>query len=150
MTLNGVRTALAGVLATVPGIGRVHDYLRVVLNESERKDFLLSGGRLHSWMVTLSDDEPYRENRAPSNCARADVVLSVHGYYAVADLDASEKAFTTVLDAALATLRENKSLSGTVIEAGPAAVREFGHRMYANVACHYVRLDVPIRAQVEG
>lgn len=150
MTLNGVRTALAGVLATVPGIGRVHDYLRAITHETTRTDFLMSGGRLHAWMVTLSDDEPYRENRAPSNCARADVVLSVYGWYALADADASEKAFATVLQAALDTLRENKTLGGTVIEAGPAAVREFGHRMYANVACHYVRLDVPIRAQVEG
>lgn len=146
--LTDTRTALAAVLATTPGIGRVHDYFRLVTHDEDVVTLLHSGGRVHAWFVTLADDEVYSEDRKPGGCARVRLRFQVHGYYAVADADASEKAFTTVVQAVLDTLRTDRTLGGVVIEAGPASVKEFGHRTFVNVLCHYARVELGLWAQV--
>lgn len=147
--LADVRAALAALLAGVTGIGQVHDYFRLVTDEVTAKARFVTGGRLHAWMVTLADDEAYEEALATgARCRRIRARFAVHGYYAVDDADASEKAFETVLQAVIDALREDHTLGGVVIVAMPPRVREFTHRTFATVLCHYTRIELDVHAEV--
>ncbi len=142
------RAALAALLGGVSGIGQVHDYFRLTAHDADTLRLFTSGGRLHCWFVSLSDDEPYEEELRPARCRRARIKFDLHGYYAVDDAAASEKAFTSVLQSVLTALRAGKTLSGTVILASPARVREAGYRTFVDTVCHYLRLEVLVVVEV--
>lgn len=147
--ISSARASLVALLSGITGIGRVHDYTRRVEHDADRKTLLVTtGGRLHCWFVSLADEDPYEEAYLPARCTRARVVFSLHGYYALADADASEKAFCDVVDDVLDAIRGARTLSGTVIEAGPPRWREAGHREFAGALCHYARIDVALVAEV--
>jgi hypothetical protein len=150
--LSDLRARLATVMAGVAGIGQVHDYFRRAQHEAEIQALFQSSGRLHVWFVTLGDDTPYTERRKGGVCSEATVRYALHGYFALEDADASEKEFEVVLQAVLTALRSDPylGLSDVVIEAAPPAVSVLGHAKFADVLCHYARVDMSIRAHLEG
>jgi hypothetical protein len=144
-----IRASIQTVLAGVAGIGSVHDYFRLAALEADLKTKLVTDGRLHAWLISLSDEEPLAARRLPACQEQGTWNFVVRGYYAVADAEASEKTFSTVTESVVAAFRADKKLGNTVIEAGPAQWTQGGYRMFAGVLCHFAQLALAVRVQLE-
>lgn len=147
MTLAQMRAALKVVLDTVPGVGRTYDYFRLAHHAAEVQADFKQAGKLHAWFLTLADDEPFTEARYVG-CSRVTGKFWLHGYYALDANGASEKTFEGIVQAAITTFRDDAQLSGAAIDSGPLRVKEFGHRTFCDVVCHYAQLETTVLAQV--
>lgn len=149
--LTVLRARLAAVVGAVSGVGRVHDYFRRSQHEAENQTLFVQTGKLHTWLLSLAEDTPYTERRKVGGCSEATVRFTLHGYFSLKDADESEKQFEAALQDVLAGLRADPTLGGDpVIEAQPPAVALFGHAQFASVLCHYARVEMAIRAHLEG
>lgn len=147
--LADVRAALATLLSGVSGMGQVHRYLRLIVDEVTAKTLLVSGGRLNGWMVTLAEDDAYEETLATgARCRRIEATFALLGYWAVNDADASEESFTDLVQAVIDALRADHTLGGLVIVAMPPQVRRFTHVTFGKVLCHHARIEVTVHAEV--
>lgn len=165
MSLATVRAAITGILtATVGSSANVHDYFRVVRNESEKEAILVKSGALHAWMVCLADEGPFitlnsqgQEGRSPMQ-EIGRYRFSLHGYFGVTDAAATEKTWATTVESIVTAFRANKRLGlqppvGKVIDAGPCFWRRGGHVLMppgeGGVLCHYALLELNVREQTE-
>jgi hypothetical protein len=149
MTLGSMRTALSARLATVPGVGRVYPYFRLVDHAADVRADYVADRRLHVWFVTLADDEPFIETRHVG-CSRVRGRFWLHGYYALADAGATEQAFESIMQSVIDTFRPDAQFAGAAIDSGPLRVKEYGHRTFCDVVCHYVQAEIDVWAQVEN
>lgn len=147
MSLASWRSALQVLVAAVPSLAQVpvYDFVRHVTDEGEIKSLLVSSGRMHFWCVTASQTDTVQVDRKVG-CDYATYSLDVHGYYALQDAVASEKAFLTIAEAVFEALRLTKHQTGD-IGSGPPQWVESDWRMYASVLVHHVRFTFPVRAQ---
>lgn len=149
-----IRAGIRTVVASVTGIGQVHDYFRV-LNEQTRlvDEYVVAtdtGSKLHVWQISLSDDAPYTEERRPaSRHALGRWKFSIHGHYGVDDANASEKAWAVLVELVLDAFRADKRLGNTVIDSGPPQWVTAGYRQISSHLCHYARIDLSVLVQVE-
>lgn len=152
--VDSIRTGIETVLNTVTGIGRVHDYYRL-LNEQTKivSEYVIAtdaGDKLHVWQISLSDDAPYTELRRPaSRHALGTWKFSIHGHYGVDDENASEKAWAVLVELVLDAFRADKRLGNTVIDSGPPQWVAAEYRQISSHLCHYARIDLPVLVQVE-
>lgn len=149
MSLAGVRARIKGIVDGVAGVGRTHSYFRVVASDAEIASKLKASGKLHVWMVSLSDQNPYHTKRHPANHEQGTYQYKVYGYYAVDDAAASEEVFSDLVEAVIAAFRADKTLGDTVIDSGPAQWSAGGYKTFAGVLCHYAELDLAVREQLE-
>ena len=147
MTLAEMRAALKATLDTVPGIGRTYDYWVRTQHEAETIAAFKADGRLHTWLLTLADDESFSERRMVG-CSRVTGRFWIHGYYSLSESGASEKDFETVLQAVITTFRADQQLGGSAIDSGPMRVRQWQHVGFCGVTCHYVQLEIDVLSQV--
>ena len=163
VSLADVRTKIAGRLATVQGIGQVHDYFRAVTTMAELNDWFRRSGRLHFWCVSLAPSDAYvtvgkdGPGRFPSNYELAHYGFQIHGFYALDDANGSEKVFADIVERVIAAFRADKKLGDTVIDSGPLQWVEGGGpesmRMMppgeGGALCHYARLALRVKVQTE-
>ena len=157
--MQGVSDSILAVLQGVTGIGQVHDFFRLVTSEKGRNDNLVSEGRVHFWVVTNTPANAYITRRFPASHSQATYGFEIHGFYAVKDADASEKAFRVIVERVIRAFEAGDKKLGnpSVIEAGPADWIEGGGPEAdrtvppgeGGVLCHYARLSLPVRVQVE-
>jgi len=141
---SNVQTLVASVtaLAGVP----VYDFVRHVTDENEIKTLLVASGRMHFWCVTGGQSDTIKVKRL-IGCDQADYTFDVHGYYALKDADASEKAFLDIAEAVFEKLRATKHQAGD-IGSGPPQWNEHDWRMLSGVLTHHARISFPVRAQL--
>jgi hypothetical protein len=156
-----VFAVLAGVAGISGGAAMVHDYFRLIQDEETLKSLAIgTSGRVHVWMLSLSDQDPFvslnaqgQPGRAGLNFDQVRYAFQIFGWYGVQDAAASEKAWASQVEAVITAFR-NAVLTGTaklgeenVIEAGPSQWVEGGYRMLpGNVLCHFARLTISVRA----
>jgi hypothetical protein len=150
LTLDQARGAVHTVVAAVPALAGVpvYDYVRHVTTEEEIASTLVGGGRLHFWCVVPAAQNPVTIFRpVGSACDQAKPYLfDIHGFYALKDADASEKAFLTIAaGSVLEALRTTRHVTGD-IGCGPPQWPENDHRMLASVFVHHVRITFPVVA----
>ena len=145
MSLATVRASVQTFLATVSGIGQVHDYVRLVQNEAEIKALLLKSGVMHCWFLTLSESDPVISVRERASTPFRLYAFDFHGYMAVEDATASEKVFATVCEAVIETFAADKRLANTVVDCSPVQWRQHQHRMLVEVLCHYAQLSTRVK-----
>lgn len=150
MSLASWRTNVKNLVAAVPALASVpvpvYDYVRHVTDDKEVKDLLVASGRMHFWCVTGGQSDTIAIKRLVG-CDQATYTFDVHGYYALADAAASEKAFLDIAEAVFETLRATKHQAGD-IGSGPPQWLEHDWRMLSGPLCHHVRFSFPIRAQL--
>lgn len=156
-----VYAVLAAVAGITGGIARVHDYFRLIQDEDTLKALAIgTSGRVHVWMVSLTDQDPFVSLNAQGSPGRAGInfdqvryTFHLFGWYGLQDASATEKTWADQVEAVITAFR-NAVLTGSpklgdanVIEAGPAQWVEGGYRMMpGNVLCHFARLTVAVRA----
>ena len=139
MSLSGIRDAIKTILEGVSGIGEVHDYERYHTDAAKLRALHVTSGRLHSWTITRTRTQAeYRTNVQTER--RHTFVL--RGYYALDDVNASEKTFQTLVESIEAAFRSNDTLSGSCELAGPLQVERVEPVLFAGVLCHFAELSL--------
>ena len=138
----------------IAGVAPVYDYWRHVTDEKELRDIFMGGSqaRLHWWCVTPAGADTLSIWHL-SGCDQANPArFDLHGFYAVKDADASEKAFHTIVWALLDALLADKSLTGSavpLIGQLPLPVwAENDHRMLVGTLLHHARIAVAVKAEL--
>ena len=154
MSLSSIRTSLAAKVAAVVGIAGVapvHDYWRLVKTADELQSVLVGGNqeRLHFWFVTMAGTNPLTIVQA-MGCQYGIYRWDIHGYYAIEDAPASEKAFLNIVEKVMDSLRTDYRLGDTVIEVSGEwpSWAEFNAVTIVNVDCHHVRLTASYKQRL--
>ena len=152
-TPDACRVALAAALGTVPGIGVVHEYRRIVRDEQSARTHLFDGTRINGWMIAPAGTNTSVNTRQPGFQAigtqgggqmLTTFQFQVEAYYGLDDPGASEKTFMDLAWAAVLHLNRFGALpiSGIVHQL-PADLEQFGYAMFANFyLVHYARIGI--------
>lgn len=152
---SSVKTKVAAV-AGIAGVAPVYDYRRHVSDDKEVRDLLAatSGtGRVHFWHVHPSFEDPLKV-RLRVGCQDGFYRFEVHGFYALKDADASEKAFLTIVEAVHAALLaewvRNPNFDGTTraLEEDAPSVVSNDHRTVCGYLCHHAGITFGLRKQI--
>lgn len=143
-----VRMAIAAMLMSVPGIGRVHEYERYAKTDKDFRRFYLSAGAgasdsdsLHGWHIR-------RIGRVEKgNFNLVETKWEIRGFLALNDDDASELEFDDLVDDILDAFRDDPTLGNVVqwpaLEAEQVpTVTDSGPAMFGGVLCHCVKLQL--------
>lgn len=158
--------AVLGAVAGISGgVAKVHDRWRQITDEAALKSIGVgTSGRLHVWMVSLADGDPFlhlNAQNAPGhsgiNYSKVLYTFNILGWYAHKDTDESEKAWADQVEAVISAFRISvqagnpKLGDANVGDAGPAQWVEGGFRHLppkdGGVLCHFARLALPVRGQ---
>lgn len=155
LTTDAQRQGLAAILATVPGMGIVHQRRRVIRDEQAVRDLLCPSGsdKINAWMIYPSSAATTVTTRGPGHRG-----IGVSGggndftafqwlidaYYQLDDASSSESVFYDLAWEVVRTVNSYGLLAITgLTHQGPMDIEQFG---FANVAgvvlTHYARLQV--------
>lgn len=156
------RQALADLLATIDGIGVVHQRRRVIREENDIRRLLVpqedSLGRVNAWMIypspattTVTERKPGHHGHGIKGGGNVFTTFQwqIDAYYYIDDAAATETTFTDLAWAvadeinAYGSLPLNGSPMPGLVEQLPADVEQFGYIMLAGIKlCHYARIGV--------
>jgi hypothetical protein len=139
--LVAIRTAITDRLASVPDVGRVHDWQRPFTTEAELRQHYgwpadAPDAPLRGWYVTLHriTGTPARSGRG----RRLTCQWRITGYMSVQDPLASEITLTGLVDAIAAAFDADPTLDGTVQRCGKGEAAD----AIAGIQCRRI---VPVR-----
>jgi len=147
-----IRTAVAQVLASVPQIGKVHEYERYLREQGKFSALYLydlPGGKkqLRGWWLRRSATEERSINIART--INVDT-WTVRGYMALDDDEASELVFDELIESFRDAVRVDPTFGGVCVE-GPLAdgdntdgvqVTDVGPVTFCGVLCHSAVLQL--------
>jgi hypothetical protein len=156
MSLDSIRSSIVATVAGVSGINGiapVYDYARHVTNLEELRDLQTTVAgvkRVHFWSVAPARERPVSLHRR-GICQDAMYRWEIHGFYALKDADASEKALLVIAEGVFDALRNDPTLGGTVRYGDEDVfMAEHDHRMMAGTLCHHVSFRFACKVQVAG
>lgn len=144
--LESIRSAIVGVVQSVPDTGVVHPYERYAKSPADLAALYTQGGALAGWFVRRLRS---RERLVGASWLRIDE-WEIRGFRALVDADASEVAMDTVVEGICTAVRADDTLGGVVMDTGDlsqgdtrdagVAVAESGPVVFCGVLCHGVSL----------
>lgn len=148
MSLSAIRDRIKTILQGVTGIGVVHDYERWDANWTEMLAHYKSSGVLNGWAITRRGTSEDWDNMPVVERYHN---FEISGIYSLSDATASEKTFQNLVDAVAAALRNDQTLGGACIVAGPVNVEAVEPRMFGSVLCHYCLIKLPVHdREIQG
>lgn len=162
MTTAGQRAALAALLATVPGIGVVHDYRRIIRDENAIRQLLVptgnAEGQVNAWMIypagastTVTERNPGHHGKGVKGGGNVLTTMQwqIDFYHFIDDAAGTEK---TAFDLAWAVADELNAYGQInidgIVHQLPADVEQFGFIMLGNFALyHYARIGVAFQGR---
>lgn len=158
MTPAGCVQKIADLLATVPGMGVVHQRRRIIRDEQAIRDLLFSGGRVNGWMISPAPSNTTVTERNPGHYGVgvkgggnvfSTFQFQIEGYFGIDDAAGSEATFR---DLAWAVADEFNAYGLLAIPGIthqlPADVEQFGYIMLAGFSLnHYARIGVGFRGK---
>lgn len=152
-TPDACRVALAAALNLVPGIGRVHEYRRIVRDEQSARLHLFDGTRINGWMIAPASANTAVNVRNPGfqgigvqggGQVMTTFQFQIEGYYGLDDPGESERHFMDLAWAISNDLNRYGTLAiSGIVHQLPADVEQFGYAMFANFyLVHYVRIGI--------
>jgi hypothetical protein len=148
-TWTAIATRIKERVATVAGVGMVHDHLELATTLEELKAIgtaTIDGeARIRLWMIHLEQmPSVWSEQGATADWRRTALI---EGFLQFEASGAAEKtaialseSIIRVLNADLATTK----LNGTVLSGGPCALLASEPRAFGPVLVHYCRLALPL------
>lgn len=143
VSLKEIREQAAAILASVPGVGVVHEYQRYATSwdrfmELFRHENADGDREINGWCITRTrTEEPHS---TASHNQRTHTFL-IRGFYGLQDGAGSELVFQDVIERICDAFRAEYSLNGTANDTSPIQVEEVGADMMGNVLCHYCELS---------
>lgn len=152
-TPDGCRVALAAALATVPGIGVIHEYRRIIRDEQSARVHLFDGTRINGWMIAPAGSNTAINVRNPGfqgiGTQGGGQVLTtfqfqIEAYYGLDDPGASEKTFMDLAWGVVLHLNRFGALAiSGITHQLPADLEQVGFAMFANFyLVHYARIGI--------
>lgn len=143
MSLDTIRAAIVERLAAVPGVGKVHEYQRFAAQEAPFRalfnylDPASGAGRLLGWDVHRQATLERRDDFVHEEV----LTWRLRGFMAIADAEASEHLFDTLIEAVRAAFRVDHNLAGAVASTDyndfcGLQLDDSGPAMFAGVLCH--------------
>ena len=160
MTPGGCVTGIANLLATVPGIGVVHQRRRIIRDEQAIRDllFVQAQNRVNGWMISPAGSNTTVTERNPGHYGVGvkgggnvftTMQFQIEGYFGIDDAAASEATFR---DLAWAVADEFNAYGLLAIPGIThqlqADVEQFGFVFLAGLQLlHYARIGVAFRGK---
>jgi hypothetical protein len=164
MTPEAQRQGLAALLATVPGIGIIHQRKRLIRTEAAIKEICCPPAtptKVNCWMISPAAATVTTTERNPGHHGIGQkgggnnfttFQWQIEGYYQLDDSDAgkSEVAF---FDLAWAVANEFNAYGKLnivgLVQQLPTDIEQFGYIFLAGVQfVHYVRINIPLRGSI--
>lgn len=157
MPISTILSSLRTLVAATTGVpaANVHNGLRWASQESDFRELFVddSGASdlIHAWMITRRGTS--EKIVGTNNLSIIEHRISVIGVYGLNDATTgtsatSEVAFRTIVDEVLATIRQNYTINGAVMNSGPPFVEIEEHRMFHGKLCHYVEITFAAKERV--
>ncbi len=162
------RTNLAAFLATVPGIGTVHTYRRIMRDERGAKAVLWHPttqvganpvGWMNAWMISPAGQATTVTERNPGHAAigasgggnnLTTFQWTIEGYFGIDDANATELTFGDLAWDVAHRLNGYGGLFAGVTYQLPADVEQLGYAFVAGWALlHYARIGVGFRGRTQ-
>ena len=148
MSESTIRAAIKTTLSGVSNIGQVHDYERWASDWSKFIAFFkvrISGvDHVRGWEIgrkaPISEDETSVKKHT----------YAIKGYMGVDDAAQSEKTFNTLVDAAAAAFRSDRTLGGAALGHDFIQVDALDTRSFGGVLCHYAELSLTVYEHITG
>ena len=148
-TLQAHRAAIVAALASVPGMGVVHDRERYASDNSKFAALYLytpAGGepQIRGWWLRRVETEERTDTFGPGTNVHT---WHVRGYMAFADDDGSELVFDELIEDFRAVVRQDPTLGGACEqppeeETDGVQVLDAGPVKFAGALCHSVLLQL--------
>lgn len=155
MTPAGCVTTIAAVLATIGGIGNIHQYRRIIREEDQVNAHLFhtGQGRVNAWMISPSGANTTVTERHPGHAGigvkgggnvLTTFQFQIEGYFGIDDTNASEQTFR---DLSWAVADEFNAYGAIgipgITHQLPCDLEQFGFAMVANFhLLHYCRIGI--------
>lgn len=134
---------LVARLQTIPDIGLVHPYERLIVEPDVAPGVFGSTQQVRAWTLTRLSILP---ERLPGITQREQERLILRGYLSVDDTQASELVFQDLLEAVAAALRPVHTV-GIFDRVGPLTIEQIGHvRLGQTHLCHAAQCVLPVEA----
>lgn len=160
LTPAGCITQVAAILATVGGIGNVHQYRRIIRDEDAANTLLFNTaqGRINAWMISSAGANTTVTERNPGHAGigvkgggnvMTTFQFQIEGYFGVDDANASEPTFRDLAWAVADEFNAYGLLNiPGITHQLPCDVEQFGFAMIANFKLlHYCRLGIGFRGR---
>lgn len=140
MSLTDIRDQIKTILATVDGVGVIHDYERWAADWGKFLElYKNTDGKINGWTITRT--------KTDEDCNTASHVTRIHhctirGVYGLKDEDASELIFQALIESICAAFRAKYRLNDIAANTEPVQVEVVENRMFGTVLCHYCELTV--------
>jgi hypothetical protein len=145
MSLDAIRDQIAAILASVQGVGVVHQYVR---HAKDRDKFMslfrheTADGKkeINGWMIAQAKrsveesefDEGVRRTRR----------WMLRGVFGLRDDDATAIEFENTVERICEKFEEKADLNGTVTDSNYAQAEVIEPRMFFGVLCHYAEISL--------
>jgi hypothetical protein len=161
MTPQACVDAMATLLATVSGVGKVYKYRRIVRSEQAIRDLLCptaTPGKVNCWMISPAGANTTVTERNPGHHGigvkgggnvLTTFQFQVEGYYQLDDENASEETFRNLSWAVADEFNSYGALNiAGIAHQLPADVEQFGFVFLAGLMLlHYARIGVGFRGR---
>lgn len=160
MTPAGCVSVMAAVLATVPGIGNIYQYRRIMREEDQVNAILYHTGqaRINGWMISPAGSNTSVTERNPGHAGigvkgggnvLTTFQFQIEGYFGIDDAAASEQTFRDLTWAVADEFNAYGLINiPNITHQLPADVEQFGFAMMANFhLLHYCRIGIGFRGR---
>lgn len=137
MSQADILAEIKTIVAAVPGIGAVHDYERSARSPADWLDIMTAGGIINGWTISREETAAEWEYHTANRLRHT---FRIRGYYAVDDVNASEKTFQALVDAVRLAFNGEETLSGEALISGPAQLSLVAIREMAPDSGYYVHV----------
>ena len=137
------RSMRIDILSAVPAVGQVHDYERW---SNDWNKFLAlfqdpATKQILGWEITRVAAPTDKLDNIEELVAHNYVI---QGYMGLNDALATEKTFQALIEAVKAAFRNQHTLGGLCMDAGPLSLEICEARNFGSVLCHYTKLTLPV------
>jgi hypothetical protein len=160
MTPAGCRAGIAAVLATVAGIGQIHQRRRIMRDEGAIRDLLYVGAqsRINGWMIspaanntTVTERHPGHRGIGQSGGGNALTTFQwqIEGYFGLDDANGSEETFQDLAWLIADTFNGFGAIDIVgIVHQLPCDVEAFGYAMIANFQLvHFTRIGIAFQGR---
>ena len=148
MNLSNIITQLKGIIESVEGIGKVHDYDRWTVDWNTLLNlFTDANKRINGWVITSPRSDEQVQAAGAVNIRTH--LIKIEGVYGLKDSAESEKAFRDLLERICDKLRENNSLNGSCLKSSPPRVARVIRRRFSGVLAHVGEIQLSVAEYIQ-
>ena len=139
MSWAAINTAIAGIIAGVAGVGRVHSFRRLATEDASFKTLYSLSNVVNAWEVSRTAYLDTRINQRASdpNTSRLTHTFTLFGYYGIEDASSTELIFQQLIEDIAEAFRGDATLNGTAEWSSGLRAALIERREFYGLGVHY-------------